>query len=197
MRAWVMQERMLSPRTLAFAKTQVFWECRCKRASEEFPSEYPIELFEKWHRDFEQPRLQNKLKTHGLNHHADSRLGDDRMPRLSLAWHNLVILYSRKDITFEQDKLVAVSGLADLFAAQMGTDYIAGLWKSTLLKDLLWEVDADNSVSKRPLSYRAPSWSWASVECPVKYLPGWILSSQATAIDVKTQTLQIASQTSE
>ncbi|KAH8198207.1 hypothetical protein TruAng_007634 [Truncatella angustata] len=27
-RAWVMQERLLSPRTLAFTKTQLFWECR-------------------------------------------------------------------------------------------------------------------------------------------------------------------------
>ncbi|KAL3952359.1 hypothetical protein ACCO45_012302 [Purpureocillium lilacinum] len=170
-RGWVMQERMLSPRTLAFAKAQVFWECRCKRASEEFPSEYPTELFEKWHRDFEQPHLQNRLKTHALNHHADSRLGDNHIPRLSLAWHNLVMLYSRKDITFSQDKLVAIGGLADLFATQMGTYYFAGLWKSTLLEDLLWEVDADKSTNKRPLNYRAPSWSWASVECPIKYLP--------------------------
>ncbi|SCO92101.1 uncharacterized protein FRV6_16229 [Fusarium oxysporum] len=188
-RAWVMQERMLSPRTLAFAKAQVFWECRCKRASEEFPSGYPIESFEIGQRDFKQPHLQNKLKVHALNHHADGRLGDDHIPRLSLAWHNLVMLYSRKDITFEEDKLVAISGLAGLFAAQMGTDYFAGLWKPTLLKDLLWEVDVDNSVTKRPLKYRAPSWSWASVECPVKYLPGWIESNQVTVIDVKIQTV--------
>ena len=193
-RAWVMQERMLSPRTLAFGKTQVFWECRCKRASEEFPSEYPIELFEKRHRDFKQPRLQEKLKTHAVNHHADSRLGDDHIMRLSLAWHNLVMLYSRKDISFEQDKLVAISGLADLFAQQMGTDYFAGLWKSTLLKDLLWEVDADKSVRNRPLDYRAPSWSWASVKCPVKYIPGWIESNEVIVIDVETQILPKRSQ---
>jgi len=37
------------------------------------------------------------------------------------------MLYSRKDISFEQDKLVVISGLADLFAQQMGTDYFAGL----------------------------------------------------------------------
>lgn len=188
-RAWVMQERMLSPRTLAFSKTQVFWECRCKRASEEFPSDFPIESFEMNQMYFKQPLLQNKLKVHALNRNADSRLGDDPIRRLSLAWHNLVMLYSTKDMTFEEDKLVAISGLAELFAAQMGTSYFAGLWKSTLLKDLLWEVDAEKSVTKRPLKYRAPSWSWASVECPVKYLPGWIKSNQVTVINVKIQTV--------
>lgn len=186
-RAWVMQERMLSPRTLAFTKAQLFWECRRKRASEEFPSEYPIELFEKRHRDFKQPNLHNKLKTHALNHHADSRLGDDGIPRLRLAWHNLVMLYSTKDMTFEQDKLVAISGLAILFAQQMGADYFAGIWKLTLLSDLLWEVNTDKHVRNRPLTYRAPSWSWASVECPVKYLPGWIKSERVTVVDVELQ----------
>lgn len=186
-RAWVMQERMLSPRTLAFTKAQLFWECRCKRASEEFPSEYPIELFEKWQRGFEQPYLHNKLKTYTLNRHADGRLGDDHIPRLSLAWHNLVMLYSRKDMTFEKDKLVAISGLAILFSQQMGIDYFAGLWKFTLLSDLLWEVNADKNVRDRPLTYRAPSWSWASVECPVEYLPGWVESERVTVVDVKIQ----------
>ncbi|KAI8632539.1 heterokaryon incompatibility protein-domain-containing protein [Xylariaceae sp. FL1651] len=184
-RAWVMQERILSPRTLAFTKSQLFWECRCKRASEEFPSEYPMDLFEKWQRSFEQPNLYNKLKVHDLNHHADSRLGDDPLPRLSLAWHNLVMFYSRKDMTFEQDKLVAISGLAILFAQKMGLDYFAGLWKLTLLNDLLWEVNVDTYARHRPLAYRAPSWSWASVECPVKYLPGRVELNRVTVVDVK------------
>ncbi len=131
---------MLSPRTLAFTQTQLYWECRCKCASEEFPFRIPLELSERWQRYFKQPELQDKLKTHVLNQHADSRLGEDHIPRLSLAWHNLVVLYSEKDVTFEQDKLVALSGiLADLFAQKMGTDYLAGIWKITLLNDLLWE----------------------------------------------------------
>lgn len=135
-RAWVMQERMLSPRTLAFTKTQLYWECRCKGASEEFPSEYPIELFERRKREFKQPELHNKLKVKAINDHADGRLGSDHIPRLSLAWHNLVMLYSRKHMTFEQDKLIAINGLASLFAQLIKSDYLAGLWKSTLLSDL-------------------------------------------------------------
>ncbi|KAL5327809.1 hypothetical protein ACEPPN_005514 [Leptodophora sp. 'Broadleaf-Isolate-01'] len=85
------------------------------------------------------------------------------------------MLYSRKDVTFEKDKLFAISGLANLFGHQMGTEYFAGPWKIALISDLLWEVNANKYARDRPLTYRAPSWSWASVECPVKYLPGGYL----------------------
>ncbi|WAO92641.1 HET domain-containing protein [Fusarium falciforme] len=75
-RAWVVQERMLSPRTLAFTKTQLFWECRCKRACDEFPSGYPVEYFDKPPMTFELPSLDSKLKTQALIGKEDSRLGE-------------------------------------------------------------------------------------------------------------------------
>lgn len=90
-------------------------------------------------------------------------------------------------MTYEQDKLPAISGLASFFAKQLGTDYLAGLWRSTLLSDLLWEANPGDSAMNRPLEYRAPSWSWASVNCPVKYLPGWIASPKATVIEAVAQ----------
>ena len=186
-RAWVMQERLLSPRTLGFAKAQLFWECRCNRSSEEFRFGYPSELFERRQRDFPQPGIQDKLKTDSLSHHMDGRFKDTHNRRLSLAWHNLVMDYSRKEITYEQDKLPAISGLASLFAQQLGTAYLAGLWRSTILSDLLWRADPGDSTLNLPLEYRAPSWSWASVNCPVKYLPGWIASPEVTVIEAKVQ----------
>jgi hypothetical protein len=136
-RAWIVQERMLSPRTLAFTKTQLFWECRRKRACDEFPSGYPVEYFDKPPMTFELPSLDSKLKTQALVSQDDSRLGKNLTEQLSLAWHNLVMLYSRQNITFEQDKLVVISGLAILFAQQVRGEYLAGLWKPTLLADLL------------------------------------------------------------
>jgi hypothetical protein len=36
-RAWVVQERLLSPRTIHFAADQVYWECPSLRASEFLP----------------------------------------------------------------------------------------------------------------------------------------------------------------
>ncbi|KAK6843408.1 hypothetical protein PG987_004268 [Apiospora arundinis] len=188
-RAWVMQERMLSPRTLAYTKTQLFWECRAKRACEEFPSGYPVEYFEKPPTLFGLPSLESQLKTQSLLGKDDHRIGRSSISQLSLAWHNLVMLYSSRNITFEQDKLVAIGGLATLFGQQMGGIYLAGLWRSTLLNDLLWEVDAYKYPRRRSLTYRAPSWSWASMQCPITFVPGRVESEKVTVIDVKIQTM--------
>jgi hypothetical protein len=48
-------------------------------------------------------------------------------------------------------------------------DYLAGIWKRDLLRGLLWFALGE---VKEPLNYRAPSWSWASVDCSLSY-PGW------------------------
>jgi hypothetical protein len=40
-RAWILQEHLLSPRTLHFSKAQVFWECREANACESYPEGFP------------------------------------------------------------------------------------------------------------------------------------------------------------
>ena len=40
-RAWVLQEQLLSPRSLIFSKTQIHWVCRKTEASELFPTGLP------------------------------------------------------------------------------------------------------------------------------------------------------------
>lgn len=42
-RGWVIQERLLAPRTVSFAVDQVYWECGSSRASESFPFGLPLE----------------------------------------------------------------------------------------------------------------------------------------------------------
>ncbi|KAF8901378.1 heterokaryon incompatibility protein-domain-containing protein [Gymnopilus junonius] len=46
------------------------------------------------------------------------------------------------------------------------TDYIAGLWKHTLSQDLLWYRTSPSMP--RLTQYRAPSWSWAATNGPIK-----------------------------
>ena len=43
-RAWVVQERLLAPRTLHFGRDQLFWECRTFEACESFPGGLPQSL---------------------------------------------------------------------------------------------------------------------------------------------------------
>jgi hypothetical protein len=55
-----------------------------------------------------------------------------------------------------------------LFQETTGDRYLAGLWKSHVIENLGWYVDQDKAdCCTRPLHYRAPSWSWASVDGPV------------------------------
>ncbi len=55
-------------------------------------------------------------------------------------WHRLIEDYSALDMTFEKDKLPALSGVASRRHLETGYDYLAGLWKQTLVTDLLWSV---------------------------------------------------------
>lgn len=78
-------------------------------------------------------------------------------------WNTIVSKYSGRALTYEKDKLPALSGTAKLTPQwKSGQQYLAGLWEKTLLNDLLWF--APDPGAFRPRTWRAPSWSWASVE---------------------------------
>ncbi|WYZ35132.1 hypothetical protein EsH8_I_001408 [Colletotrichum jinshuiense] len=82
------------------------------------------------------------------------------------AWSYVVAQYSRCDLTFKKDKLVAFGGVAKMIEACTGDEYVAGLWKSTLIYDLGWYRAGTDSEEwpSSSTSYRAPSWSWMAVE---------------------------------
>jgi hypothetical protein len=63
------------------------------------------------------------------------KLAED--PRL--LWWRTVHEYSKLDFSFEKDKLPGIGGLAQRMEMLRGGDqYLAGLWKKTLLQDLMW-----------------------------------------------------------
>ncbi|TVY45647.1 hypothetical protein LOCC1_G002705 [Lachnellula occidentalis] len=137
-RAWALQERLLSPRTLHFSKTELFWECRHCDASESFPEGSP---------GFEYQHIFHR----------------DRKP-ISEIWHTIVKLYTGAQLTFAKDKMIAISGIAQKAFEETGDQYLAGLWRKDIELQLLW---CQQSPGRRLLSgseYRAPSWSWASVD---------------------------------
>ncbi|KAI1733811.1 heterokaryon incompatibility protein-domain-containing protein [Xylaria scruposa] len=43
--------------------------------------------------------------------------------------------------------------------------YLAGLWRVDLWEGLSWYRDPHHPPGSRPAQYRAPSWSWASLDC--------------------------------
>ncbi|KAJ8133601.1 hypothetical protein O1611_g9 [Lasiodiplodia mahajangana] len=143
-RGWVLQERLLAIRSVMFTKKQIFYRC-----AEEFTSE--IE---------------------GLKHFpVDSRRGYSLFRNLSTAgltkencfelWRLVIRKYGLCALTVPGDKLVAIAGIARMFGNVRQSRYLAGLWEHTLLEDLLWYRSGDSY--QRPTDYRAPTWSWASV----------------------------------
>lgn len=85
----------------------------------------------------------------------------------STDWYKIVADYSSRVITYEEDKLPALAGLAIEYGKASGKTYLAGLWKESLLDDLLWrqgKFEYSNEEPLTPAKYRAPSWSWASVD---------------------------------
>jgi len=64
------------------------------------------------------------------------------------------------------DKLVALGGLAQLWAQNNQDEYFAGLWKSDIILHLLWRAKSPtDDYAER--GYTAPSWSWAAVDGPI------------------------------
>ena len=83
-------------------------------------------------------------------------------------WAEYVELYSRCNLTRPDDKLVALGGIArraseSLQACGRLDSYLAGLWRNRLLSELLWNTGY-RSASRYTGPYRAPTWSWASID---------------------------------
>jgi hypothetical protein len=98
----------------------------------------------------------------------------DTALNIAFQWFNIVSAYSRGKLTFAEDKLVAISGAARLFA-EPGRTYLAGMWEQDLVRQLPWFVEGwdQNFESNHGATcniFHAPSWSWASIDCAV-HLP--------------------------
>jgi hypothetical protein len=118
---------------------------------------------------------------------------DDRDVRAD--WRSLVAKYSHRYLSQETDKLSAISRLAKLVSkAAKGTldGYLAGLWRNYFAVGLAWCANKRNLQSghmphRRQLRYRAPTWSWASIDGPVEYnyrksVSKWSNSSRPTMV---------------
>jgi hypothetical protein len=76
-------------------------------------------------------------------------------------WYKAVSYFSSRGLTYEKDKLPALSGLVAEIRLQTGATYLAGLWEQDLLNGLCWRLypGSDGSAGKRLSKYRNPSWS--------------------------------------
>ena len=144
-RAWVIQEMALSPRKLHFARSEVHWQCQERVASEALPHHYPRRLLNDEHR-----------------YRWPENRGAQDSESFSSAWWSLVSAYSSGRLTKNSDKLAAFAGAAEHFGILSGgLTYTCGMWRENMPSDLLWRTVGGGKRSQR---YRAPSWSWLSLD---------------------------------
>jgi len=89
-------------------------------------------------------------------------LEKDSRARVFEEWAKLLGMYSDRQLTKSSDKLPALSGLAKIYSERLKDHYIAGLWRNSLVEGLSWTTFGPGV--RRVPEYRAPSWSWASID---------------------------------
>ncbi|KAH6696747.1 heterokaryon incompatibility protein-domain-containing protein, partial [Leptodontidium sp. MPI-SDFR-AT-0119] len=149
-RGWVIQERLLSPRVLHFARDQMVWECNYMEGFEGGPRMHG--------------RIQFKSKdwtNRSSNFDNDPSSG----PR-NRKWWDIVESYTAASLTEPTDRLVAILGVSAALNTYMKQYYCWGIWEGSMHRDLLWSraLDTQNSAMSRPNKSIASSWSWASID---------------------------------
>lgn len=163
-RGWVYQETFLAPRLLYFTQYQIMWECLERDRCEAFPEGVPfhesrksLDRLLKWPSDATGDDIDSNKALLSYKSVQPLRLSDEA---LSL-WQDTRGMYIGLEFSRPSDKLFAFSGIAKLFREVIGQEYLAGLWRSRIIEQLDWQVVIP---APAPITYRAPSWSWASVD---------------------------------
>ncbi|KAH7393420.1 heterokaryon incompatibility protein-domain-containing protein [Cadophora sp. MPI-SDFR-AT-0126] len=162
-RGWVFQGRFLAQRVLHFGTRQLGWECRQSTALEMFPRGLPASLGNAVSKASVHARLVRIAR-----HTGRSSVGD-----WLTTWQDIVERYSQCLFTFGEDKLIAFAGIGASISSLVSTELVAGMLEKSLIYDLAWWRWAeDRELSPlRNTSFRAPSWSWMSVDGQINF-PG-------------------------
>ncbi|KAH6714513.1 hypothetical protein BKA61DRAFT_360698 [Leptodontidium sp. MPI-SDFR-AT-0119] len=156
-RAWVMQERFLSRRTIYFGKNQMYWEC-----GEGIYCEDLTQLIKERGspKDFRlDPRFPSLLLRSGIK------------PTLSFL-EDLVKDYSKRGLSEPTDRAIALSGLAARIAEALGCPEKYGVFGLYLHRSLLWQR-YDLQCTMERIDYKSrdvPSWSWMAYNGGIDFM---------------------------
>ncbi|PKS06052.1 hypothetical protein jhhlp_007886 [Lomentospora prolificans] len=190
-RAWVYQERRLSPRVLHVTDMELFFECN---------TSVECECGESGDQPYTTTTWTKAQEAYFANH-RDVSEAEDGPFKVEHQWRSFVREFSKLKITKETDRLPALSGLAQLTRSKRENQslatgqYLAGCWEGSLINDIAWAIGPElrylersggsfrlpsmplipntyrTAKESKPAEYIAPSWSWASVMDQVDYAP--------------------------
>lgn len=155
-RGWAYQERLFSPRTLHYTSEQLFWECReCYLAEDSL---------------YTQPYARGTIQGYtvsGRLRNLRHRTPEQVVFETLFQWYTYIIpAYTERLLSRSKDRLPAVSAIAKAIHETTGAEYHAGLWLHTSQYGLGWQV---TEPATKPAEYRAPSYSWASLDAKVDW----------------------------
>jgi hypothetical protein len=117
----------------------------------------------------------------------------------------IVFQYTKKDLTQDGDRLVAIGGIASQLQHSLKDINMAGLWRSHILEGLQWIVTTNDAgmtptAARLPTTYIAPSWSWACIIGPLssakepmgKCKTNWDLEEWQSAIEILDCQIRLA-----
>lgn len=167
-RGWVCQERLLARRNISFTEDLIFIECQSSIDCEiGAPASHPYPLHPSG------IRFNVKI---GKDKEYTALRKLDRRNFLSF-WMTIIEFYSQSELTYFDDRLTAISGVARYIANATEVDYLAGLWNQRLACQLTWyrrHPPTHTIMSVPPKDDtkvdKAPSWSWANTDGQVVFL---------------------------
>lgn len=174
-RGWTLQEWLLSPRLLVFSKHDMIWHCQTEERKTVTKSCI----------------LYNEQSARESLFYRRYPRGPEGSPvrandQISM-WHYVIEDYSARMLSEPEDRLNAVAGVASELAALWGDEYAFGLWENSFIENLHWRkrLSDDGNYPDSRRSARAPSWSWASLDCAVDFTTAILRPSGAGLEEVK------------
>ncbi|KAH8665266.1 heterokaryon incompatibility protein-domain-containing protein, partial [Tricladium varicosporioides] len=161
-RIWPLQESLLSHRLLSFGTKGMKWRCHSEaitkvRDGVKKSKALPLGVFNNTKKEQSEANLQRD--------------------QVNL-WHSIVKDYSRRELNVRSDYSRAISEIVGKLASYWNDEYLAGMWRRTLVANLAWHIEKDmlwyfeqyylETGRYSPLD--APSWSWLSKIAGVSFL---------------------------
>jgi hypothetical protein len=138
-RGWILQEMVLSHRTVHCLHSEFFWQCRSGQRTESGIVPDPFAVC-----------------------HGSCPI----LPKIPTApdqtWWELMKDYSGRKFTFWKDRVPAMAGITRHFQKKLQATPLLGLWVDFMPRDLLWSRALDSSVPTSSHLPTLPSWSWLS-----------------------------------
>lgn len=161
-RAWALQEALLAPRMVSYNTDEIVWHCQ----------KHQFRRINNSHICY----LQNARRLPAQIFAGVKSPQQTSTSSQQQLWLTIVQDYSRRSLSFREDQLPALAGVATELNSMWKDSYYAGMWGRCLVQHLGWY----RATSVYPLDGATPpSWSWTATFGPV-----WIKSVNAPSAQV-------------